>query len=151
MKSLFESILKSTGSGSWSSVFNFKTKPYNLKDISTKQKLIDDFCTFYENNDREVREDVSKAVETAIYDFGEYGFEAVFDKDVVEKLQYWLDKDKIKFEHDLDYVPTLYNADDIAFVIKTIDGNHSYWWVWHWGNKRNLFSHTNKWVMIKKK
>ena len=150
MKTLYESILSSTNSGKWNKVFNFTTKPYNLKDKSAEQSIIDCFLDFYKNSDNKVKLDISEAVATAMYYFKDYGFEIVLDKDVVEKLQYWFNKGKIKFEHDLDYVPTLYGTDDLSFVIKTTDGNRSFWWIWHWGSKKDLFSHANKWIMIYK-
>lgn len=152
MKTLYESILKSTGSGKWNGVFNFTTtKPYTLEDENIEKTIIEDFCKFYKITDNGAKKDISTAIDTAKYYFENYGFEVVFDKDAVEKLQYWLDKGKIKFEHDLDYAPTLYKADGISLIIKTTVENRSYWWIWHCGSKRDLFSHANKWVMIFKK
>jgi len=153
MKSLKESILSSTNAGKWGNPFLLKTKRYIFRkgNGATSVKVLNDFCDFYKIEDKETKEDIGQAVHEIINKFWHLDIDVVLDKDVFERLQHALNRKNISIEHDIDYIPTLFHTEDISFVIKTTDPDDTdkvFWWVWHWGSKRDLFTYANSWLMI---
>ena len=150
MITLYESILGSTNSGTFSKPLDYTTKTYTMKK-QYLEKMTDDFCKFYTIEETTSKKDVEEAFTRAleIYD---NKIEVVHDKSVYKRLLHALKNKQIHFEHDLDYVPTIYNTDDIPLVIKShvlyAGKQQTYYWIWHWGSKRDLFTWQNSWLMI---
>ena len=149
MISLIESILSSTNSGKWANLLEFDMIPIDFPDDTKKQnEIVSKVCSFYNIKNRESKIDIQEALKELNFLKLGYKIQLVLDKDVFERLKRALDKNKCRLEHNVDYVPTIYET-QIPLIVKSTDEyNNSYLWVWHWGSKYNLFNNTNRWLLI---
>ena len=133
MKSLYESILKSTGSGKWAKPLEFDMVPINFPDDVKKQnEVVSKVCSFYNLKNHESKIDIHDALTKLDFLREEHKIQLVLDKDVFERLKSALDKNKCRLEYSsIDYIPTIYET-QIPLIVKSTDEyNKSYLWVWH--------------------
>lgn len=147
MKTLYESILSSTGSGKNAYVLGFDTKAFTMKNKTDALDVSNEICNFYNINQNEAHTvlDVYDAMKAALKLFKNRKISVVLDKTVIDKMQKWYNEKAISFSWDPQCVPTIFET-GIPLVIKVKDE----FYIWHWGTKRDLFTHQLEWLTIYK-
>lgn len=160
MKSLYESILSSTGSGShYDPLGNLKREEYYLKNSTDIELLAKVWKGFYKDSIKREEDIVFKELKGAFEKADvqlqpshfKYKIQLVLDKKAKSVIEDLYKKAKIKFEDDPPVLPLVANTNAPLIIVT----DHPMWgetyYIWYWGDTSDLFGHgANRWQEIQK-
>jgi hypothetical protein len=151
MKSLYESILSSTGSGKSSNPLLFTKDEYKTYMTTSKdmEKLKKDLIDFYELDEKFFEVYHQDALDDIKLLFKNCKVDVIFKKDLKQLLQKAENKGIIRFKRNFLDIPTLYET-NYPFLIRVYFNKpykkYDELRIWFWGS--NLFNQVQEWSYI---
>jgi hypothetical protein len=154
MKTLYESILSSTGSGKSSNPLLFTKDEYKTYKTTSKdmEKLKKDLIDFYELDEKFFAVYHQDALDDIKLLFKNCNVDVIFKKDLKQLLQKAENKGIIRFKRNFLDIPTLYET-NYPFLIRVYFNKpykkYDELRIWFWGS--NLFNQVQEWSYIEER